>query len=224
MRFESACKQSSSPNIDHYLDRAVYAEFKGLVVIDEAQSYLFRVLEKINANISVLELKAFESDSGKRTFHFDTFYDELEDADEPEPTKGDLKTPEERAERRAARKQRRANSDTVIVPAREEGFQNVSIGQNEWHAIKIGAAMKDGIKYIAAYRVAPIAAVTHIARVKDIKPYKDTGKYQLIFDGPTEEVKHVPLKEGTFPPRGPFYVQREKLLAAATLDDTLNLS
>jgi hypothetical protein len=54
MRFESACKQSSSPNIDHHLDRAVYAEFKGLVVIDEALPELFRVLEKINANISVL--------------------------------------------------------------------------------------------------------------------------------------------------------------------------
>jgi hypothetical protein len=109
----------------------------------------------------------------------------------------------------------------VIVTARQEGFQDVFIGKNQWHAISIGAAMRDRIKYIAAYQVAPTAAVTHIARVKKIKPYKDTGKYQLIVDGPAEEIKHVPLKDGTFPPRRPFYVQREKLLTATTLDDTL---
>jgi hypothetical protein len=105
MRLEEACQQSSSPNIDHYLDRTVYADFKGLVVIDEARPELFRVLGKINADISVLELKAFESDAGDRMFHFDTLYDELEDVDEPEPAKNDLNTPEERAEHRAAQKQ-----------------------------------------------------------------------------------------------------------------------
>lgn len=224
-RLESACKQSSSPNIDHYLDRAVYAEFKALVIIDEAEDDLHRVLAKINANISVLELKAFESDSGERTFHFDALYDELEDVDEAEPVKDDLKrTPEEKAERRAARRQRRASSDTVIVPAREQGFQNAFLGQNEWDAIRIGPAMKDRIKYIAAYRVAPVGAVTHIAKVKEIKPYKDTGKYQLIFDGPAEEIKPIPLKEGAFPPRGPLYVQRDKLLSATTLDEALSLT
>lgn len=101
-RLESACKQSSSPNIDDYLDRAVYTDFKGLVIIDEAVDELHRVLAKISANISVLELKAFESDSGERMFHFDALYDELEDVDEGEPAKDDLKgTPEERVALRA---------------------------------------------------------------------------------------------------------------------------
>ena len=79
-RLENACKQSSSPNIDHYLDRAVYSDFRGLVIIDEETSELNRVLEKINANISVLQLKAFISNSGERIFQFDTLYDELEEA------------------------------------------------------------------------------------------------------------------------------------------------
>lgn len=220
-RLEAACKASSSPNVDHYLDRAVYAEFKGLVVIDEARPELFRVLEKINANISVLELKAYQSDSGERVFQFDTLYDEAEDVDELVPEKFDAKTPEERAARRATRKQRRAGSDTVVVPAREEGFQRAFIGENQWDAIFISPAMKDRIKYIAAYRVAPISAVTHMARVKEIKPYKDTGKYQLIFDGAAEQIKPVKLKEGAFPPRGPFYCQRDKLMKATTLDEVL---
>ncbi|HEY8008752.1 MAG TPA: hypothetical protein VIE66_18660 [Methylocella sp.] len=218
MRLESACKESSSPNIDHYLDRAVNADFKGLVVIDEALPELRSVLGNIKADISVLELKAFESDSRERMFHFDTLYDE--DIDEDGHGK-DGQTPIEIAKHRAARKQRLASSDTVVVPARDEGFKDVFLGKNQWQAIEISAPMKDRIKYIAAYRVAPIGAVTHIAKVKRIKPYKDTGRYQIIFDGPAKRIKHVPLKHGMFPPMGRFYVQREKLLAATTLEDAL---
>lgn len=77
--------------------------------------------------------------------------------------------------------------------------------------------MKHKIKYIAVYRVAPIAAITHIAKIKEIGLYKDTGKYQLIFDGSSEEIKHIPLTEHG--PQSRFYVEREKLLKATTLDD-----
>jgi hypothetical protein len=216
-RLENACNQSSSPNIDHYLDRAVYTDFKGLVIIDEKTSELNRVLEKINANISVLELKAFISDSGEKIFQFDTLYDELEEPSELEPPENNPNTPEARA----ARRERRAQSDTIVVPAREEGFQEVFIGENQWRAVRIGAAMKDRIKFIAAYRVAPIQAITHIAKVQEIKLYKDTGKYQLIFDGAAKEIKPVKLKEGQAAPQGPFYVQREKLITANTVDDAL---
>jgi hypothetical protein len=216
-RLETACKQSSSPNVDHYLDRAVYSEFKGLVIIDEETSELNRVLEKINANISVLELKAFISDAGERIFQFDTLYDDLEEPSELEAPDANSNTPEARA----ARRERRAKSDTVVVPAREEGFQEVFLGENQWRAIRIGAAMKDRIKFIAAYRIAPIQAVTHIAKVQEIKPFKDTGKYQLIFDGAAEEIKPIKLKDGEPAPQGPFYVQRDKLMKAATIDEAL---
>jgi hypothetical protein len=212
-RLEKACKESSSQNIDHYLDRAVYSNFRGLVIIDEATPELFRVIEKINANISVLELHAFITDSGEKLFQFNTLYDEQESSD--------LESVEDTPEARAKRRERRAQSDTIVVPAREEGFEEVFLGENQWRAIRIGAAMKDRIKYIAAYRVAPVQAVTHMAKVLEIKPYKDTGKYQVLFDGPAEEIKPIKLKEGEPGPQGPFYVQREKLLKAATLDEAL---
>src|SRR5437016_1223677 len=115
-KLEAACKQSSSPNVDHYLDRAVYGDFKGLVVIDEARPELYRVLEKINANISVLELRAFDADDDERVFQFDTLYDEFEEGITASEDRTEGKTPEERAGRRL----RRAGSDTVIVPARED--------------------------------------------------------------------------------------------------------
>jgi hypothetical protein len=56
-RLEQGCSESGSRNIDNYLDKAVFADFKGLVIIDEARKELYKVLERINANISVLELK-----------------------------------------------------------------------------------------------------------------------------------------------------------------------
>lgn len=175
-RLEEGCKNSSKRNIDNYLDSAVFGPFRGLVIIDKAQPELHNVLHRINANISVLELKAYKSESGKTLYEFDTLYDEFED---------DLSTvtQEEGATRstKATRRQRRARADTIIVPAKKDGFEQVFLGENQWYAIRIGAAMKDRIKYIAAYQIRPISGVTHIAPVKEILPYQDSGKYIVIF-------------------------------------------
>jgi hypothetical protein len=216
-RLTAGCAASSYRNIDNYLDAAVYSDFRGLVIIDEIRPELNRVLEKINANISVLEVKTLQSDDGSFLYQYDTLYDDDEEsAAEPKDPAGVS------PERRESRRQRRAKSDTIVVPAREEGFRLVFIDENQWYQIRVGAAMKDKIKYIAAYRVAPVSAVTHIAEVASIKPYKDTGKYVVLFKAPAQEIKHIPLKESKNSPQGPVYVERDKLLSAACLEDALN--
>src|SRR5215831_4407680 len=216
-RLESACKQSNSANVDEYLDKAVYKPFSGLVVIDEARPELHRVLEKINANISVLVLKTFVSDSGEKLHEFDTLYDEFEDEEVVEESRAPSRTPEARTVRR----DRRAMSDTIIVPAREEGFQNVFMGENQWYAIRIGAGMKDRLKYIAAYRVTPISAVTHVAEIQEIKPYRDTGKYLVVFKGPAREIGPIPAgaMRGM---QSPIYVQSERLNNCGTLAEVVS--
>ena len=110
--------------------------------------------------------------------------------------------------------------DTVVVPAREDGFQARYINEHCWFAIRINAKHLDKIKYVAAYRVAPIAAITHIAEVAKIEPYGNTGKYMLRFKGPAETIGPIPRIEGSVTNlQSPRYALREQILAAKTLDE-----
>jgi hypothetical protein len=215
-RFQDGCNQSGFRNIDNYLDEAVYGPFRALVIIDEVRPELNRVIEKINADISVLELKTYQTTSGKRLYQFDTLYDEYDD----EPVQK-MSNNKDSKEQRFARRKRRAESDTIVVPAQEDGFKRVFIDQNCWYAIRIGAAMKDRIKFIAAYQVAPISAVTHIAEIDEIKPYKDSGKYIVKFKDKALPIGPIKLKEPRNSPQSPVYVKRGALLKAEWVEDAL---
>jgi len=216
-RLEVACASSESRNIDNYLDSAVFGPFRGVVLIDEIQPELNRVLEKINANISVLEVRTYASETGEYCYHYDTLYDEGDEGIRATEYVAEVVTSEERVRRR----ENRAKCDTIVVPAREDGFKEVFLGEDRWYAIRIGAAMKDRIKFIAGYQVAPISAVTHIAEIKEIKPYEDSGKYQVIFQGPAKEVSPIGLNETRYKPQGPVYVRYDDLVKAKHLDEAL---
>ncbi|MBT3179074.1 MAG: GIY-YIG nuclease family protein [Desulfobacula sp.] len=105
--------------------------------------------------------------------------------------------------------------NTIIVPAQEEGFNDVFIGENCWHAIRIGGGKLKEIKYIAAYQTAPVSAVTHFAEVDSIEPYGDGGKYKLNFVAlakPIGPIKFAGSKQVTL--QSPRYTTYEKLLSA----------
>jgi hypothetical protein len=113
--------------------------------------------------------------------------------------------------------------DTVIVPAHEEGFNRVFLGEHAWYAIPISGGMLPKIKWIAGYQISPVRSVTHIAEVDRIEPFGDTGKYKLIFKGPaTALVTPIPkgeAKAGAI--QGPRYTTKERLLSAKTLKEIL---
>jgi hypothetical protein len=111
--------------------------------------------------------------------------------------------------------------DTIVVPAQEEGFQEVFLGENRWYAIRIHASMIPQIKYIAVYRVAPISAVTHWAPVNNIVPWQDTGKFVVNFTEPAKEIQHINLvpKSRVKAPQAPRYTSFSRLQQAKTLDD-----
>lgn len=105
--------------------------------------------------------------------------------------------------------------DTIVVPAQEEGFKNVFIGENCWYAIRISGGKLNDIKYIAAYQTSPISAVTHYAEVESIEPYGDGGKYKLNFTAPAKPIGPIKFgggKQGTL--QSPRYTSYKKLLEA----------
>lgn len=133
-----------------------------IVIIDEYTEQLKRVQSKLNDEITVLEFESYKA-NGDIAHKFTPFYDDQEiDVDNEETADVD-------------------ELDTIIVPAMEEGFNQVFLGENCWYAVRISAPMLNRIKYVAAYQVAPVPGVTYYASVDRIEKYKETGKYIIYF-------------------------------------------
>jgi hypothetical protein len=116
--------------------------------------------------------------------------------------------------------QQSSNENTIVVPANEEGFKKVFLGEHCWYAIRIAGGRLDQIKYIAAYQTAPISAITHIAEVASIEPYGDGKKYKLNFAAPAKPIG--PLKLGSAQRssmQGPRYTNHLDLDKAKDMGD-----
>jgi hypothetical protein len=111
--------------------------------------------------------------------------------------------------------------DTLVVPAQEEGFNRVFLGEDCWYSIRIGGGMLPRIKHIAAYQTAPTSAITHYAPVKSIEPYGDKGKYRLVFSEPAtpleKPISFVGAPTGSM--QGPRYTNLNKLLSAQSFKE-----
>ena len=132
-----------------------------------------------------------------------------------------------------------SNGDlAVVVAAHEKPFNHLFLGQGGehcWHEIPIAPAKLAKIKYIAAYRIAPVSAVTHCAPVDRIEPYFGMSawalidgegyringeKYKLVFSEPAREIGPIPKeRRETKYPQGPRYTTMKKLKCAKTLAD-----
>lgn len=111
--------------------------------------------------------------------------------------------------------------DTLVVPAREDGFNRVFLGENCWYAVRIAAGKLDQIKYVAAYQSAPVSAITHCAPIESIESYGESGKYKLIFSEPAKELEK-PIPIGDAPSgsmQGPRYTHLGTLMKAKTIPD-----
>lgn len=108
------------------------------------------------------------------------------------------------------------NLDTLVVPAKEDGFKTVFLGESCWYAIRINSQNIPKLKYIAVYQVAPISAITHIAEIAEITPYQNSGKYLVKFKSPATEIASVSLQPGKqgSQPQSPRYTSHEKILSS----------
>ncbi len=110
--------------------------------------------------------------------------------------------------------------DTMVVPAREDGFERVFLNEDCWYAVRISGGMLDKIKYIAAYQTQPVSAITHYALVSRIESYGEQGKYRLVFSEKAKSIGPIPLGNapaGTM--QGSRYTTFTKLQSANTISD-----
>lgn len=210
-RGEEYARDCGLRNLDNMLEWLVFdSPFAALIIIDEIPENLENVLAKKFAfGVEVIELRKYQSSTERISYRFEPFLAGLE-------TTGPLTTPRQPSER-----QDPASIDTVVVPARDEGFEEVFVGENCWHAVRLHGSMRPQIRHIAAYRVAPISAITHLAQVESIEPWKDSGKFVVNFAEPAKAIGPIPFVKGghlkSF--QSLRYTSLEKLKAAKTLDD-----
>jgi hypothetical protein len=94
--------------------------------------------------------------------------------------------------------------DTIIVPAQQDGFEEVFLGEKCWYAIWIAGGMLPKIKFIAA----------------SIEPYGEEGKYKLIFAEPAKPIGPIPFGNAPLGSmQGPRYTSFAKLQKARKLMD-----
>ncbi|MFH1486518.1 MAG: hypothetical protein ABIH46_10635 [Chloroflexota bacterium] len=193
-------------NLDHLLDYLVFeTPFQAVVIIDEATDDLFSVVKHFSFPVEIIEFTMHQDRNGQRAFSFTPFLQDVaESVADVGGTTSDI-----------------ADLDTIVVPAREDGFQETFLGENRWYAIRIHGSMIPQIKHIAAYRVAPISSITHVAPVSSIMHWKDTGKYCLEFAEPAKEIGPVKLdaRSRGKVPQAPRYTTMKRLTQAKTLAD-----
>ncbi len=210
--FEQYAASHGYRNLDHLLDALVYdAPFAALVIIDELPDNLENVLvRKFQFGVEVLELGRYEDAMGDRMYQFVPFLADITGDTVGVATAG--------AEGPAVDV---TELDTIVVPAREDGFQETFLGENRWYAIRIHSSMRSQIKYIAVYRVAPQSAITHIGTVASVEPWKDSGKYVVNLIAPAASIGPVPLLKGgrVKGPQNLRYTSRTRLEQAQSLDD-----
>lgn len=107
--------------------------------------------------------------------------------------------------------------DTIIIAAKEDTFNDVFVQQRCWYPMRLGDEKLGLLQWIAAYRVSPVSAITHVARICGIERYMDTGRYKILFDPPTE--LEMPVQSSSGAIQGHRYTELQRLLKARTVDD-----
>lgn len=193
-------------NLDYLLERMIYdGGFGALVIIDELQDDLETVLvRKFKFGVEVIELKRFKADDGSFIYEFEPFLADVASAEPGSSAAVDV-----------------SDVDTIVVPAKVGGFEEVFIKESRWHSIRIHGSMIPKIKHIAAYQTAPVSAITHVASVALIEQWRDTAKYVVNFGEPAHEIGPLKLLRNgkTKAPQGPRYTSIARLRDASSLDD-----
>jgi hypothetical protein len=212
-RCESYAKANGFSNVDYLLEQMIYPDnaFNALVIIDELEDELESVLHSsLRFPVETTTVERFRSSDGEVVYQFEPFLYDLSIESLTESADAGNRPAIDPSE-----------IDTIVVPAREEGFRDVFLGENMWRAIRMHSSAIPRIRFIAGYQVAPESAITHIAEVSKIEPWKDTQKYALYFKEPAKKIERIPLVPGgrVKPLYSSRYTSIARIKNAKTLDD-----
>lgn len=110
--------------------------------------------------------------------------------------------------------------DTIVCPAHDWGIEEVFLKEKRWYAITIQEKNIEKMRYIAIYEIRR-KAIRYIAKIKEIIPFENTRKYQIIIDG--EPIKIEPIRRSKInphlAPQNKVYTKFELFKNATILED-----
>ena len=206
-------RENGFENVDYLLERLICDEdaFFALVLIDEVSDELETALRRrFRFPVEIVSLRRFADGDGNRIYEFEPFHGEV-----APPESAPTSSP-----RRAAALDP-GQADTIVVPAKEDGFRDVFLGEDRWYKIRLNASMIPQIRHIAAYQTAPTSAITHVADVAEIKAWPNSNKYELVFESPARKIGPLKLVRGgrVKAPQAPRYTTLALLESAKSLED-----
>ena len=212
-RCEAHAGKNGFSNLDYLLEQMIYPEnaFNALVIIDELEEELESIVRSsLRFPVETLTVERFRSAKGEAAMKFEPFLYDLSTQGataKAEPGNTPAIDP--------------AEIDTLVVSAREDGFKETFLGEDRWYAVRIHSSMIPKVRFLATYQVAPVSAITYVAEVARIEPWKDTGKYVLYFKEPAKKITPIPLVPGgkVSAPQAPRYTSSARLQKAKTLDE-----
>lgn len=175
------------------------------IIIDGTNEELERVLSPFHPEIIVL--KKFQSKDNEIVYHVEL--------DSPTPV----------VQINNSNKNEMRNSpeiDTIVCSALEDGFNEVFLKEHRWFPIRISPSKILKIKYLAMYESAPVSAINYIGEVKQIKTYKNTGKYEVVLTGPPRKLDtQIKLSDENpnIAPQSPKYTISSLFEGATKLED-----
>lgn len=204
-KVEKLMERTPYKTISELLDFVVIdQDFEYAIVIDEKTEELERVVRPYEPEIIVL--KKFQNND-QVIYHLDGDIDENEISIKSVKSKNQMR--------------KLPDIDTIVCPAQEDGFNEVFLKENRWFAVRIKSKRIPKIKYLAMYEKSPISAIRYIGKVKEIKPYKNTSKYEIILDGKAEKIPSIVLSKEhpTLAPQAPRYTVKSLMDKAKKLED-----
>lgn len=114
---------------------------------------------------------------------------------------------------------KRMHKDSLIVACSKENFNKIYLNEMAWYPIPIAKDKITQIKYVFAYQKSPIAAITHVATVKDISIFEGTKKYIVRFKKAPEEIKHIEMgQDQRNVPQNPRYSTYDIIIKSDNMD------